>query len=57
MTPGADPFAALALALRGVAVEDVPGLAERLRVDGIVGRRPDCFPSPTLASCWSSTSS
>ena len=37
MTPGNDPFAALALALRGVAVEDVPGLAEHLRVEGIAG--------------------
>ena len=46
MTPGNDPFAALALALRNVAVEDVPGLAEHLRVEGIAGPTARLLPEP-----------
>ncbi len=46
MTPGNDPFASLALALRSVAVDEVPGLAEHLRVDGIVAPTVSLLPEP-----------
>ncbi|MFW2381749.1 MAG: BTAD domain-containing putative transcriptional regulator [Acidimicrobiales bacterium] len=46
MTPGNDPFASLALALRSVAVQDTPGLAEHLRLEGITGPTARLLPEP-----------
>ncbi len=46
MTPGSDPFAALALALHSVAVDEVPGLAEHLRVEGIAAPTARLLPEP-----------
>ena len=46
MTPGNDPFASLALALHSVAVEEVPGLAEHLRRDGISAPTARLLPEP-----------
>ena len=57
MTPGNDPFAALALALRSVAVEDVPGLPEHLRLEGIAAPTARLLPDTMLASSFWSTSS
>ncbi len=46
MTPGSDPFAALALALRCIAVDEMPGLAEKLRLEGIAATTASMLPEP-----------